>query len=48
MKDGQVFPVGVNDSAALLALSQAEVLIVRAADSLSAQNGTSVDVLDLT
>lgn len=48
MKDGQVFPVGVNDSAALLALSQAELLIVRAADSPSAQKGISVDVLDLT
>lgn len=47
MQDGQVFPVGVNDSSALLALSRAEVLIVRAANSPAAQKGASVDVLDL-
>ena len=45
MVDGAVTPVGLNDSAALCALSQANVLIVRPEASPAAQAGDMVRVL---
>ena len=48
VQDGCAVPVGVNDSAALLALSQAEVMIIRPAGAPAISAGESVDVLDLT
>ncbi len=42
---GQVLPVGMNDSAALLALSQAECLIVREPGARAANSGATVEIL---
>ncbi len=46
--DGRAIPIGINDSAALTALSRSDVLIVRKAGAPPCAEGDLVDVLVLT
>ena len=47
MVDGQVRPLGQQDSAALFALAEADVLIVRPPNSPPAEAGEIVEIISL-
>jgi molybdopterin molybdotransferase len=45
---GLVRPIGINDSAALSALASADCLIVRAPNAPAAQNGETIEIIQIT